>query len=287
MGREPLVDVAVLAVASVVATLTACGGEPPSDGATTSGAQTAGDDVVQAASSETMSELGIERWGLKLDEGVRVRGYDHEGGVVATFRERLTIVDGANRTFEASVDGGFGSAVLRLTLAATAGDNDAEAVVTTTVVENSLSASPAAKRVLERAQADASNAVEQATGAAGMLKPQGVTVPGRNPLVVRCEDLLSCQTKLVAARDAAFRSTDACAELRDRDQERNLCATGLTGKEDVFDLFDAPENGENICQHIDSLRSQCVDAVESAMGKVKALDTCAGATAPEGATACK
>jgi hypothetical protein len=59
---------------------------------------------------------------------------------------------------------GSSSAALSLTVAITAGSGTGEAVVTTTVAENTLSGTPEARRVVERVQADASGAIERTAG---------------------------------------------------------------------------------------------------------------------------
>jgi hypothetical protein len=274
MSRRPFVVVFIVATA-------ACGSQSQKD--ESSAPLMTDDDVVQPASPETAAAIGVEHWGLKNEataqtRGLILRGYDHAGATIATFHQRLDSLDDTHRTLEVGVDGKLGSATLSLDFTASPGSSDGETIVTTTVTANSFPAAPAAMRVVERAKADASSAVESAGGSGSLVKPQLTSAPSPS-LIGPCMDLVTCRTMLTQARESALFWTDACQQLKAKDQERRSCqGIGLRGTlEGYFGL------NKQSCAQLDTLNQQCSDAVTTAMNKISSLVPCDGISTPEAA----
>ncbi|WP_394844699.1 M23 family metallopeptidase [Pendulispora brunnea] len=166
------------------------------------------DAVEMEASSQTRSELGVERWGMRLGEGrfTVVRGYDATNTAIVEFD--YTTARGAKHTFEARLRHKDDVARMELATAGTSAPLD--------VLENTFPANPQARRVLDRIVADLGSQKPRATKPLAFherLRLQGLTDSDGGGLVEGPTNLLpGCAGAIVDSANAGASTASKCAD---------------------------------------------------------------------------
>jgi hypothetical protein len=200
------------ALFAVLASLSFACGSSDSDGGERKAA--VGDSVAIEASEETRAAIGVEQWGAS-GEGDRtvVHGYDARGKKVVTFQHDIA----------------FGEGTYHIRSALSGADADGDVMMTTEVEDtgssepsqqrNDFAKDPAARRVLERMQAD----IEAKTKAA----PQAGTSLVKS-LSSGAGGLIECVQSLIEGVGVVISSASQCVLVKPGESS-DSCTSAVSG----------------------------------------------------------
>lgn len=175
MQSHPLIKVVRTSLGALgAATLVACGAASP-DSAPTN-AVSVSEPIVIDASPQTKSELGVQAWGVSVDDHgtTWVRGYAASGKPTIEFHQSMAVPDDTHRVVEVGVAGAHGNATLQHNIERTPASS-AKNNVTVKVVVNTFVDNADARRVLELLDADQrASAAHRASGGNGGALVQSI-----------------------------------------------------------------------------------------------------------------
>lgn len=199
----------------------ACGGGG-SDEAVDEKFPSPADDAYIAASPDTRSELGIEKWGVTNDGPANtavVHGYSAKDEMLVELRHVTRVVDDEHVEVDITLSGKRGSAAMRIGFEGKDGPTDEESVVEMTMLANTFAENTSTASVLSHMRVDTNSDSPIFGSSAGVTVGGGSLVsssitPQDGNLVGNCAQLLGqCGVQVVRAGGSAAYNSDACARL--------------------------------------------------------------------------